>query len=291
MNAEFPTVHRHPLIFSYSRGSFFTVRGNCVRFSATSTQDPRRIRRENVALCVRTGRVFFLSRLHLPIRLSPVIFYISERLRLLCWDTRRVREYTTVKLGSKTKTMTARSLGFLFCLVFRSEKLSTEGNDGLKSVFLCIYWDKFVFSILLVNRDLSSLYYSYLMIILIEKQRDIKLFLHVLVIALVKKSLRFETIITKCSRHIRKRWRWGSRVKPTLMFTLKRDVLLIIIILLQNVSHNSAGTEPGFTVTRSQSLPTLLHWNSFLIRNELRDYYCCTTSLPPLRLWLYFSLL
>lgn len=37
MNAEFPTVHRHPLIFSYSRGSFFTVRGNCVRFSATST--------------------------------------------------------------------------------------------------------------------------------------------------------------------------------------------------------------------------------------------------------------
>lgn len=119
------------------------------------------------------------------------------------------------------------------------------------------------------------------MIILIEKQRDIKLFLHILVVALVKKSLRFETIITKCSRHIRKRWRWGSRVRLTLMFTLKRDVLLIIIILLQNVSHNSAGTEPGFTVTRSQSLPALLHWNSFLIRNELRDYYCCTTSLPP----------
>lgn len=36
-NAEFPTVHRHPLIFSYSRGSFFTVRRNCVGFSATST--------------------------------------------------------------------------------------------------------------------------------------------------------------------------------------------------------------------------------------------------------------
>lgn len=112
---------------------------------------------------------------------------------------------------------------------------------------------------------------------IIEKQGNIKLFLHILTIALAKKSLRFKTIMTKCSRHIRKRRR---RMEPTLMFTLKRDVLLIIIILLQNVSHNSAGTEQGFTATRSQSLPALLHCNSFLIRNELRDYYCCT-SLPP----------
>lgn len=118
--------------------------------------------------------------------------------------------------------------------------------------------------------------------------KNIKLFLHILAVALVKKSLRFKTVITKCSRHIRKRWRWRSCMKPTLMFTLKRDVLLIIIILLQNVSHNSAGTEPGFTVTRSQSLPALLPWNSFFIRNELRDYYCCTTSLLPSLMAIFF---
>lgn len=43
-----------------------------------------------------------LSR-HVPPRCLLAIFYISERLRLLCWDAHRIREYTTMKLASKQR--------------------------------------------------------------------------------------------------------------------------------------------------------------------------------------------
>lgn len=136
---------RHRVVVDFSslpRASFFTVRRNCVRFSATSTS-PRATRYgDKTGGSWRTGERHPSSFQEAtlppppppPAVVLPAIFYISERLRLLCRDTRRIREYTAAKLASLDKAKRTCQCTFLSLFLSRLVKELSPGVFPSRSI-------------------------------------------------------------------------------------------------------------------------------------------------------------